>query len=63
MEAAPAPFFAVDSGHHDGFVAMFFLSVHGRKLSDQGEEHKLFWPYQTGFVRMEAQFNATMLGY
>uniref|UniRef100_A0A0E0I2N6 Uncharacterized protein n=1 Tax=Oryza nivara TaxID=4536 RepID=A0A0E0I2N6_ORYNI len=22
-------------GHHEGFVAMFFLSVHGRKLSDQ----------------------------
>jgi hypothetical protein len=29
----------------------------------QGEEHRLFWPTQTEFVRLAAQFNATIVPF
>jgi len=29
----------------------------------QGEEHRLFWPTQTEFLRLAAQFNATIVPF
>lgn len=29
----------------------------------QGEEHRLFWPSKTEFVRLAAQFNATIVPF
>ena len=29
----------------------------------QGEEHRLFWPSQAEFVRLAAQFNATIVPF
>lgn len=34
-----------------------------RLICMQGEEHRLFWPTQTEFVRLAAQFNATIVPF
>uniref|UniRef100_A0A0D3ENR0 Serine aminopeptidase S33 domain-containing protein n=1 Tax=Oryza barthii TaxID=65489 RepID=A0A0D3ENR0_9ORYZ len=46
-----------------GEFVLLYPGGHREALHCKGEEHRLFWPDQTEFVRMAAQFNATIVPF
>uniref|UniRef100_A0A0D9V0W5 Serine aminopeptidase S33 domain-containing protein n=1 Tax=Leersia perrieri TaxID=77586 RepID=A0A0D9V0W5_9ORYZ len=46
-----------------GEFVLLYPGGHREALHCKGEEHTLFWPDQTEFVRMAAQFNATIVPF
>ncbi|KAL6627861.1 hypothetical protein ACP70R_031587 [Stipagrostis hirtigluma subsp. patula] len=46
-----------------GEFLLLYPGGHREALHCRGEEHRLFWPSQTEFVRMAAQFNATIVPF
>ncbi|CAD6231370.1 unnamed protein product [Miscanthus lutarioriparius] len=42
---------------------LLYPSGHREELHCKGEEHRLFWPTQTEFLRLAAQFNATIVPF
>ncbi|XP_062178494.1 phytyl ester synthase 1, chloroplastic-like [Phragmites australis] len=46
-----------------GEFLLLYPGGHREALHCKGEEHRLFWPAQTEFVRMAAQFNATIVPF
>ncbi|KAL6884501.1 hypothetical protein ACP4OV_010437 [Aristida adscensionis] len=46
-----------------GEFLLLYPGGHREALHCKGEQHRLFWPAQTEFVRMAAQFNATIVPF
>ncbi|GJN05270.1 hypothetical protein PR202_ga22885 [Eleusine coracana subsp. coracana] len=46
-----------------GEFVLLYPGGHREALHCKGEAHRLFWPAQTEFVRMAAQFNATIVPF
>ncbi|KAJ1283781.1 hypothetical protein BS78_03G152900 [Paspalum vaginatum] len=46
-----------------GEFVLLYPGGHREALHCKGEEHRLFWPSQTEFVRLAAQFNATIVPF
>ncbi|ONM32086.1 Acyltransferase-like protein chloroplastic [Zea mays] len=46
-----------------GEFVLLYPGGHREALHCKGEEHRLFWPTQTEFVRLAAQFNATIVPF